>query len=120
MDRRHPDRLYWLGDKGADVAALQRALMREGYELEGGADGELGPKTWAALQRYASDRGDWRPRLPPWIAPALLGIAPAPDVVTVPGASPGTGAGAGASSPPAGAGFRLVSPEPPKKAGSQG
>lgn len=79
MKRHHPDRLYWLGDEGDQVAALQRALMAQGYRLpNGGADGTLGPETWKALQRYAEDRQNWRPRLPSWVAPALLGASPAP------------------------------------------
>ena len=52
------------GDKGEDVAELQRALMERGYKLHSD-DGHLGDETWSALEQYSkAELGVWDPRFP--------------------------------------------------------
>jgi peptidoglycan hydrolase-like protein with peptidoglycan-binding domain len=45
------------GSRGAAVKALQRALMRAGITVPGGADGVFGPATEAALKSYQRREG---------------------------------------------------------------
>ncbi|WP_051071424.1 peptidoglycan-binding protein [Ilumatobacter coccineus] len=45
------------GARGADVAALQQALMDVGVPVSGGADGVFGPATRGAVVAFQSDRG---------------------------------------------------------------
>lgn len=44
-------------DKGNAVAEVQSQLIELGYELHGGADGELGPITWHVLGRFTNEHG---------------------------------------------------------------
>ena len=54
------------GDKGEDVAELQRALMERGYKLPRYSDdGHLGDETWSALEQYSkAELGVWDPEVP--------------------------------------------------------
>lgn len=46
------NRILGIGSKGAEVAALQRALIAEGFALpKFGVDGDFGKETLAALQQ---------------------------------------------------------------------
>ncbi|MGA0970360.1 MAG: peptidoglycan-binding domain-containing protein, partial [Ilumatobacteraceae bacterium] len=46
-----------LGARGDAVAELQRALIANGVDVVGGADGVFGPKTLEALQMFQSSAG---------------------------------------------------------------
>ncbi len=41
----------------ADIVAIQRALLEEGYTEVGAADGLMGPKTRGAIQRFREENG---------------------------------------------------------------
>jgi hypothetical protein len=63
------------GEKGQGILAVQRALLRHGYDLPGGgADGHLGDETWGALRQFAKDRGiPWAPAVPEAVLAVLTG-----------------------------------------------
>lgn len=46
-----------IGSSGEDVKKLQNALISQGYDLEGGADGIYGEKTAATVKQYQNDKG---------------------------------------------------------------
>ena len=46
-----------IGSSGQDVEKLQNALINEGYNLEGGADGIYGEKTASTVRQYQRDKG---------------------------------------------------------------
>lgn len=63
------------GEKGQGIQAVQRALLRHGYDLpRGGADGHLGDETWEALRQFARDQGiHWAPVVPDAVLAVLAG-----------------------------------------------
>lgn len=50
-----PARVLQIGDKGADVSALQEALLRHGQTVE--VDGDFGPATAAAVKAFQAANG---------------------------------------------------------------
>lgn len=74
--------LVRVGDRNPQVAAVQRALMGQGIQVRGGADGYFGPATLAAVKLFQERRG---------LAPTgevnattahLLGLTPPPSLPT--------------------------------------
>ena len=71
------------GDRGEDVAALQRALVAAGVNVRGGADGVFGAATETAVAAFQTARGlSSSGRLDVRTAIAL-GIAPQGDMATI-------------------------------------
>lgn len=66
-------RRFELGDRGARVVSLQRALIALGHPLAD--DGDFGPKTLAAAQAYVQERT--HDGVPPWLAEAIVADAAA-------------------------------------------
>ena len=56
--RAHPPTVSWpLGSRGAEVAAMQQALVTAGYPMTGGADGIFGPATADRAQALPGGEG---------------------------------------------------------------
>ncbi|MFV0309098.1 MAG: peptidoglycan-binding protein [Desertimonas sp.] len=75
------------GARGANVAAMQQALINAGFPVAGGADGVFGPATEASLKRFQASRGlEQTGSLGPQTTTALGldGSTPAPAVAATP------------------------------------
>lgn len=65
-----------LGDRGPEVAALQRALIAAGIPLRGGADGVFGPATAAAVKAFQAAMGAPATGIVDEITAATLALIP--------------------------------------------
>lgn len=57
MPSTYPGSYITIGHSGSNVLKIQNELIRRGYTVSGGADGQFGSGCKAAVQQFQSDRG---------------------------------------------------------------
>jgi peptidoglycan hydrolase-like protein with peptidoglycan-binding domain len=72
------------GSAGAEVATVQRALISAGVFVRGGADGQFGPATRAAVVNFQSSKGLAQSGEIDTATAAALGVSAAPTPTTAP------------------------------------